>query len=106
MSFLTNYQFCTQNNEVPPIYHLFSGLAALSSLVSGKVWLDRGLFYIRPNLYVVLTGEPGVKKSTAIDIAKQLLREVGSGPCPMTAECQTKEDLTQMLATKSRVCQL
>lgn len=106
MSFLQKYQTCTQNNEVPTIYHLFSGLVALSSLVSGKVWIDLGLFCIRPNLYVILTGDPGVKKTTAMTVAKQLLREVGPAVIPMTAECQSKEDLTQMMASKARVCQL
>lgn len=106
MSFLQDYKICTDNNEAPATYHLFAGLVAISSLVSGKVWLDMGLFAIRPNLYVILTGPPGIKKTTAMVIAKQLLREVGPNIAPMTAECQSKEDLTQMMASKARVCQL
>lgn len=106
MSFLQDYKICTDKNEAPATWHLFSGLAALSTLVSGKVWLDMGLFCIRPNLYVVLTGPPGLKKTTAMIIAKNLLRQVGSAVAPMTAECQTKEDLTQKMAGNSRICQL
>ena len=103
MSFLIDYKIVTQNNESPPSYHLFSGLVALSSLVSGKVWLDLGLFSIRPNLYVILTGPPGVKKTTAMAVAKRLLRELGD-TIPLSAECQTKEALTQSMAGKSRPC--
>lgn len=103
MSFLKDYEIVTQNNESPPTFHLFSGLVALSSLVSGKVWLDLGLFCIRPNLYVVLTGSPGVKKTTAMAVAKRLLRELGE-TVPMSAECQTKEALTLSMASKARPC--
>lgn len=103
MSFLKDYQIVTQNNECPPSYHLFSALVALSSIVSGKVWLDLGMFCIRPNIYVILTGSPGVKKTTAMMIAKQLLFELGDS-VPMSAECQTKEALTQSMAGKSRAC--
>lgn len=103
MSFLKDYQIVTQNNECPASYHLFSALVALSSIVSGKVWLDLGMFCIRPNLYVILTGAPGVKKTTAMMIAKQLLFELGDS-IPMSAECQTKEALTLSMSGKSRIC--
>lgn len=104
-SLLDDYKIVTQNNESPPIYHLFSGLVALSALVSGKVWLDLGLFSIRPNIYVILTGSPGVKKTTAMAVAKRLLREIGDS-IPLSAECQTKESLTLSMASKARPCTL
>lgn len=105
MSFLADYQIVSQNNEAPKTYHLYASLVALSSIVSGKVWLNLGLFCIRPNLYVILTGPPGVKKTTAMVITKRLLRELGD-VVPLSAECQSKEDLTQMMATKTRPCNL
>lgn len=103
MSFLEDYAIVTQNNESPASYHLFSSLIALSSIVSGKVWLNLGLFSIRPNLYVILTGPPGVKKTTAMSVTKRLIRELGDS-IPLAAECQTKEALTQDLSTYSRPC--
>lgn len=103
MSFLSDYAIVTQNNESPPSYHLFSGLVALSSIVSGKVWFDLGLFSIRPNIYVILTGPPGVKKTTAMSIAKRLIRQLGD-VIPLAAECQTKEAFTQDMSTYSRPC--
>lgn len=103
MSFLKDYALVTQNNESPPSFHLFSSLVALSSIVSGKVWLDLGLFCIRPNIYVVLTGTPGVKKTTAMAVAKRLLRELGD-QVPLSAECQTKEALTQSMSGKTKPC--
>jgi hypothetical protein len=103
MSFLSDYQIVSQNNEAPKTFHLYASLVALSSIVSGKVWLDLGLFSIRPNLYVILTGTPGVKKTTAMSITKRLLRELGD-IVPLSAECQTKEALTQSMASKTRPC--
>jgi Protein of unknown function (DUF3987) len=100
-SFLRDYEEVTQNNEVPKTFHLYSSLVALSSIVSGKVWLDLGLFKIRPNLYVVLTGTPGVKKTTAMSVAKRLIREMKI--VPLAAECLTKEALTMEMGAKTRV---
>jgi len=105
MSFLQDYEICSQNNEAPKMYHVYSGLVALSSIVSGKVWLDCGLFQIRPNLYVILAGPAGGRKTTAMIIAKKLIREL-KGAVPLSAENQTKEDLTLKMASYSRVCQL
>lgn len=105
MSFLRDYEICSQNNEAPKTFHLYSSLVALASIISGKVWLDLGLFKIRPNLYVVLTGSPGVKKTTAMAITKRLLRELGEA-VPLSAECQTKEALTLAMSSKVRSCQL
>lgn len=102
-SFLRDYEIITQNNEVPKSFHLYASLVALSSIVSSRVWLDLGLFAIRPNLYVVLTGPPGVKKTTAMSVAKRLLRELGEH-IPMSAECQTKEALVQTMGESQKIC--
>jgi hypothetical protein len=102
-SFLRDYEIVTQNNECPQSFHHFSALVALSSIVSGRVWLDLGLFTIRPNLYVILTGTPGVKKTTAMSVTKRLLRELGDA-VPLSAECQTKEALVQSMASNARTC--
>lgn len=103
-SFLKDYEITTQNNEVPRTFHLFSSLVALSSLVSGRIWIDLGLFKIRPNLYVILTGTPGVKKTTAMSVAKNLIREM-KGAVPLAAECMTKEALTMEMGGCTKACE-
>ena len=85
------------------MFHHFSALVALSSIISSRVWLDLGLFVIRPNLYVVLTAAPGVKKTTAMSVAKRLLRELGDA-VPLSAEAQTKEALVQSMSNNVREC--
>ena len=101
-SFLRDYEEVTQNNEVPRTFHLYSSLVALSGLMGGSIWLDLGLFKIRPNLYVVLTGTPGVKKTTAMSVTKRLLREM-KGAVPLAAECLTKEALTLDMGANTKV---
>lgn len=91
MSFLNDYREYTAGNESPPTYHLFCSLVALSSIVSRRVWVDLGYFKIYPNLYVVLVGPPGAKKSTAISIARGLLHALKS--VPFSGECTSKEKL-------------
>jgi hypothetical protein len=103
MSFLRDYDIVSQNNEVPKTFHLYSALFALSSIVSSRIWLDLGLFKIRPNIYVVLTGTPGVKKTTAMSISKRLLREL-KPHVPLAAECITKEALTLLMSGNTKVC--
>lgn len=103
MSFLRDYDIVSRNNECPKTFHLYSALFALSSIVSSRIWLDLGLFKVRPNIYVVLTGTPGIKKTTAMSIAKRLLRELKPN-VPLAAECITKEALTLLMSGSTKVC--
>lgn len=105
MSFLKDYEILTSNNECPKMFHHFSALVALSSIVSSRVWLDLGAFIIRPNLYVILTASAGVKKTTAMSFAKRLLRELGD-QVPLAAEAQTKEALVQAMSNNARECKV
>lgn len=103
MSFLRDYDTYTSGNEAHKLYHLWCSLVALSSLVSRKVWVDMGYFRVYANLYVVLDGPPGDRKTTAMAQCKKLLYEVGD--VPMSAECQTKESLVKELASYKRYFQ-
>lgn len=93
MSFLRNYAAFTTGNECPINYHLWCGIASLSAIVSRRVWIDMGIFTIYPNLYLVLLGEPGNGKTTAMRIAKNLVRELPN--IPFSGEAQTKESLVR-----------
>lgn len=92
MSFLKDYMIYTAGNEAHPTYHMYSALVALSSIVSRRVWIDLGYFQKFANLYVVLVGPPGNRKTTAMSICKALMKEIGE--INYSAECQTKESLS------------
>lgn len=97
MSFLRDYLLFTSGNEAHPIYHHYSGLVALSSIISRRVWIPQGYFNIYPNLYVVLVGPAGNRKTTAMSTCKKLLKALED--IPFSAECQTKESIVQELAS-------
>lgn len=100
VSFLSDYRDYASGNESPPTYHLFSSLVALSSIISRRVWVDMGHFTLYPNLYVVLVGPPGIKKSTAISIAKGLLYALKN--VPFSGECTSKEKLVLDMVAEER----
>lgn len=104
-NFMGDYLLYASGNEANPNYHLWSGLVAMSSIVSRRVWLDFGYFKISPNLYVVLLGPPGNKKTTAMRLAKSLLHQLSKKEpnlIPFSAQCQSKENLVKELATYIR----
>jgi Protein of unknown function (DUF3987) len=98
MNFLRNFLTYAEGCETPELYDLWSGLAALSSVVSRRVWINQGYYTIYPNLYIVLVGPPGGRKTTAMNMTKDLLREVGT--VPFAATCMTKEALCRYMATQ------
>lgn len=100
MSFLRDYLKYTSGNEAHPVYHQYAALVGLSSIVSRRVWISLGYFDIYPNLYVVLVGPAGNRKTTAMSTCKKLLRQLKD--IPFSAECQTKESVVQELATCTR----
>lgn len=101
MSFLKDYMTYVKGNEAHPTYHIYSALVALSSIVSRKVYIDLGYFQKFANLYVVLVGPPGNRKTTAMSICKALIKELGN--INFSAECQTKESLVVELQSYETV---
>lgn len=108
MSFLTDYLEYGKETEPHPDFHLFSGLTALSAIVSRRVWIPMGIFDVYPNLYVTLVGPPASRKTTAMSICKNFLRALnkrvgkGSAAVPLAAESQTKEAVIQDMEAYSR----
>jgi hypothetical protein len=96
MSFLKDYAIYTSGNEAPKVFHFWSGMMALSSIISRRVCFRLGYFDIHPNLYVVLVGTPGTKKTTAMSISKEIIRDIGE--IPYSAECITKQALCKEMA--------
>lgn len=97
MSFIPDYLELTSNTESPYQYHQWSALAALSVLAGRRFWFNLGPIRYYPNLYVVLVGHPGVKKSSALDRAKEIVREVNC--CPIAAAQATKEFIAKAMSS-------
>jgi hypothetical protein len=75
---LEYYMRYTQRTEPPELYHLWSGLTAISSALRRKCFCDwgalRGMIY--PNIFVTLVGPPGGRKGTAMKIAKSFVQKL------------------------------
>lgn len=63
--------------ESPTNFWLWGGLAAISAVVKDNVWIDRQIYNLYPNIYVMFHAESGLKKGPPISMAKQLVRGVG-----------------------------
>jgi Fe-S cluster biosynthesis and repair protein YggX len=100
-SWLHNYLQFTKDQESPEIFHLWSGLGVLSTVIGRNIYLRRS-YNIRvrtyPNLYIVLVAPPGrCKKGGALKFAKDMINEVGSR---VYSGAITKRALTQDLSNQ------
>lgn len=89
MNFIKKYHDYTKETEPPTNYHVWTMVSALSALLGRKCYIPQGVFTIYPNLYIVLVGSPGMKKSSAMNIGKNLLRTIKDfplAPASMTRE--------------------
>ena len=62
--------------ESPKSFWYWSALASVSAVLKDSVWLDKFLYKLYPNIYVMLHADSGIKKGPPISMAKQLVREV------------------------------
>lgn len=96
MSFIRDYLTYATGNEAPEMFHVWSGYAALSAAISRRVWLVDGDQAIFPNLYIMLVGDAGCGKSTALRRAKRMLAELGD--VPLSRSVETPEGLWRFMA--------
>lgn len=74
---ISSYLTYTKDLEAPEVFHLSSAIWMISSALRRRVHLDMGHFSYSPNQYMVLVAPPGIiAKSTTINVAVKLLREV------------------------------
>ena len=64
--------------ESPSSFWWWSGLFTISAVVKDNVWLDKYLYKLYPNIYVMLHADSGLRKSAPVSMAKQLVRLVNN----------------------------
>lgn len=74
--FATYFKYIDKT-EPPLIFHRWSLLTCLGAHLGRRFYLPFGDFKISPNMYVMLIGDPGTRKSTAIKLAKKVLGHAG-----------------------------
>jgi len=82
--------------EAPSTFHRWSCLSILGAWLGRRYSFQLGHFNISSNLYVMLMGGAGSRKSTAIKIASSLIRKAGYDT--IAAERSTKEKFLMDLA--------
>lgn len=75
--FFSKFIHFTRGTEVPTFFYRWSCIAGLGAWLGRDVYIQFGSQKIYPNMFVLLMGEPGTKKSTAIKRMKKLLKEAG-----------------------------
>lgn len=108
-NFLHDYAIYSSGNEAPAEFHMWGALTALSSLCGRRLWTDQGFFTVYPNLYTIFVGRPGIKKTTAMDIAQLLVhsvsRKVGQAHAiPIAPATTSKEMLIDIMTKKDTPC--
>jgi hypothetical protein len=64
--------------EAPKSFWYWSAVAAISAVVKDQIWLDRQIYNLYPNIYVMLHADSGLKKGGPISMAKQLVKLVNN----------------------------
>lgn len=75
--FLSSYLTYASDNECPTTFHRWSALSLVGAWLGRRFSFQLGHFRVNPNLYVMLMGSPGTRKSTSIKIASTLIKKAG-----------------------------
>ena len=60
--------------ETPKNFIYWSGLSDIAGIVRDKVYLRKRLYQLYPNLFVMMIGKSGLKKSFPVSKAKELVK--------------------------------
>jgi hypothetical protein len=99
-TFLQDYLIYNSGNECSRNYHIWSALVTVAATTGRRVSCRWGYFDIHPNLYVVLVGKQGFRKSTAKDIARDMFAEACPN-IPIGASVQSREDIVKFMASEA-----
>lgn len=64
--------------ESPMNFWRWSALASIAAILKDKVWMDRYLYKLYPNIYVMFHAESGLKKGPPVALAEKMVREVNN----------------------------
>ena len=68
----------TDEVETPRSYIKWATLAAISAIVKKNVWTEKYAYKVYPNIYVMLVGPPGITKSYATSLSKQMVESINN----------------------------
>lgn len=77
MDFFAEYFRYTEETEPPRNYHRWCATTSIGAILGRNYFIQHGHFRVFPNLYTLLIGESGTRKSTAIKMIKRLVSHSG-----------------------------
>lgn len=75
--FFTAYLSYCEDTEVPINFHRWSVITSIGAFLGRQFYFTHGSFNLNPNMYTMLIGSPGTRKSTAIKLVKKLITDAG-----------------------------
>ena len=101
MGYLQDFLLSQSGNECPRDYVLMAAYTTLSVAIGHRVYFDMEFFHIRANLYSVLVGPSGNRKTFARDQANNILHEALPDVI-VSAEQETRQGITKFMAADSQ----
>lgn len=78
INFIESYLDFFSGTEPPTIYNRWCAISGIATILGKQCWIQHGHSVIYPNQYIMLVGESGARKSTAIKkFLKPILVEAG-----------------------------
>lgn len=96
-NWLRGYLKYTENHEANEKIHRWVGLSMIAASLERRIWIDQVHYKVYPNLYTVIVGPSGMKKSTAMGIGIDVLRSVDKVKM-MSERCTAAALINQMQA--------
>ncbi len=93
---LNAYVQYAKNSEPPLIFHPWIGISMLAGALGRKVHTSLGFETLYPNLYIILLAPSGCRKSTAINIGRQIITPIAG--VKIGAQATTREMLIKDMA--------
>jgi hypothetical protein len=76
MSWLNELTKQHSEYESPLSFWWWGGVAAISAVLKDRVWMDRYIYNLYPNVYIMLHADSGLKKGPPINMAKKLVKPI------------------------------
>ena len=101
-SFLADYLLYNSGNECQTNYHVWSAISAVAVQLCRRVWVPFEYFDIYPNLFITLVGVQGNRKSTAKDIARDLVVDCFPDLL-LSAAVMSREAICKLLGSEAAI---
>jgi hypothetical protein len=98
IDFFSHYLDYVRGGETPATFNRWSAIAGIAAILERNTYIPFGHTSVYPNIYSMLIGTAGTRKSTAIKLAKKLVMKAGYDT--VAAERTSKEKFLHDLSHK------